>query len=90
MNRLIEYSSRFRILKGGKISLMVSALALGSLVNVANAETLVFSTAGFTNKSLTEDSTLTISSSNTMNEGRGFRILGNSLYKISITNDGKW
>lgn len=31
MNRLIDFKSRFRILKGGKISLIVSAL-LGSVV----------------------------------------------------------
>ena len=44
MKILIDFSSRFRILKGGKISLMVSALALGSLVNIANAETIPVST----------------------------------------------
>lgn len=35
-----DFKSRFRIIKGGKISLMVSALALGSLVNIANATTI--------------------------------------------------
>ena len=35
MNRLIDYKNRFRILKGGKISLVVSAM-LGSVI-IANA-----------------------------------------------------
>lgn len=35
-----DFKSRFKILKGGKISLMVSALALGNLVNIANATTI--------------------------------------------------
>jgi hypothetical protein len=38
-----DFKSRFKILKGGKISLMVSALALGSLVNIANAEDITIS-----------------------------------------------
>lgn len=38
MNRLIDFSSRFRILKGGKISLVVSAL-LGSVVIASAAPT---------------------------------------------------
>ena len=35
-----DFKSRFKIQKGGKISLMVSALALGNLVNIANATTI--------------------------------------------------
>ena len=35
MNRLIDFSSRFRILKGGKISLVVSAFLGGAII--ANA-----------------------------------------------------
>ena len=35
MNRLIDFSSRFRILKGGKISLVVSAFLEGAII--ANA-----------------------------------------------------
>ena len=40
-----DFSSRFRILKGGKVSLVMSALALGSLVNFANAVSTTISTA---------------------------------------------
>lgn len=35
-----DYKSRFRILKGGKISLVVSAIMLGGVVNVAQAVTI--------------------------------------------------
>ena len=41
MKRLIDFSSRFKILKGGKVSLVVSAIAIGSLVNVANASVTI-------------------------------------------------
>ncbi|WP_066166826.1 hypothetical protein [Aliarcobacter cryaerophilus] len=40
MNRYIDnfdFKSRFRILKGGKVSLVVSAMILGGVVNFANA-----------------------------------------------------
>lgn len=33
----IDYKSRFRILKGGKVSLVVSAIIVGGVVNFANA-----------------------------------------------------
>ncbi len=36
MNRLIDYSSRFRILKGGKVSLVVSALLGGAVIASAS------------------------------------------------------
>lgn len=32
-----DFKSRFRILKGGKVSLVVSAMLVGGLVNIANA-----------------------------------------------------
>ncbi|MDD2698083.1 MAG: putative Ig domain-containing protein [Arcobacteraceae bacterium] len=47
LNRFIdnlEYSSRFRILKGGKISLVVSALLLGSVLNAAPSNGVYFFT----------------------------------------------
>ncbi|MGJ0299448.1 hypothetical protein [Aliarcobacter cryaerophilus] len=40
MNRYIDnfdFKSRFRILKGGKVSLVVSAIIVGGIVNFANA-----------------------------------------------------
>ncbi|MGJ0412751.1 hypothetical protein NG764_09840 [Aliarcobacter cryaerophilus] len=40
MNRYIDnfdFKSRFRILKGGKVSLVVSAIIVGGVVNFANA-----------------------------------------------------
>ena len=36
MYRLIDYSSRFRILKGGKVSLVVSALLGGAVIASAS------------------------------------------------------
>ena len=33
----LDYKSRFRILKGGKVSLVVSAIIVGGVVNFANA-----------------------------------------------------
>ena len=32
-----DFKSRFRILKGGKVSLVVSAMLVGGLVNISNA-----------------------------------------------------
>lgn len=40
MNRYIDnfdFKSRFRILKGGEVSLVVSAIIVGGVVNFANA-----------------------------------------------------
>ncbi|WP_066359764.1 hypothetical protein [Aliarcobacter cryaerophilus] len=40
INRYIDnfdFKSRFRILKGGKVSLVVSAIIVGGIVNFANA-----------------------------------------------------
>lgn len=40
INRYIDnfdFKSRFRILKGGKVSLVVSAIIVGGVVNFANA-----------------------------------------------------
>jgi uncharacterized protein with beta-barrel porin domain len=62
-----EYSSRFRILKGGKISLVVSALLVSSSMvgPSANAADLV---AGVT--MLTEDTTLTTTADLTTSDGQ--------------------
>uniref|UniRef100_UPI0011E01461 hypothetical protein n=1 Tax=Aliarcobacter cryaerophilus TaxID=28198 RepID=UPI0011E01461 len=46
MNRYIDnidYKSRFRILKGGKVSLVVSAIIVGGVVNFANAANAISS-----------------------------------------------
>ncbi|MBV5320300.1 MAG: autotransporter domain-containing protein [Sulfuricurvum sp.] len=58
-----DYSSRFRILKGGKISLVVSALLVSSSVMVTNANALEINTAVTVNTDFTtgnsEDLTIT-------------------------------
>lgn len=87
LKKKCDYSSRFKILKGGKVSLVVSVLALGSFVN---AETLTFSTAGGST-TLTENSTLTIpSGTHNINSGEDITINGNFFnnYVMSIINDG--
>ncbi|NVJ54591.1 MAG: autotransporter domain-containing protein [Campylobacteraceae bacterium] len=40
MKNSIDYKSRFRILKGGKVSLVVSALLLGSVISLSDAATI--------------------------------------------------
>lgn len=39
----IDYKSRFRILKGGKVSLVISTILIGSIVNIANAANVISS-----------------------------------------------
>jgi autotransporter-associated beta strand protein len=41
MKKLIDYKSRFRILKGGKISLLVSALLTSTIISQSSADTIV-------------------------------------------------
>ena len=46
INRYIDnfdFKSRFRILKGGKVSLVVSAIIVGGVVNFANAANAISS-----------------------------------------------
>lgn len=59
MKSLNEFNSRFRILKGGKVSLVIAGLLLG---NSLNAAVLIFTDSGLSGITLTEDSTLTIAS----------------------------
>ena len=87
MNRLIDFSSRFRILKGGKVSLIVGSLLLGSSLNCA---ALTFTDSGV-NTTLSEDSTLTISSGthNITSGNSAVQISGSSSnYTIAVINDG--
>lgn len=88
MNRLADYSSRFRILKGGKVSLVISGLLLGSGLNGA---VLTYIGDGAIT-SLTENSTLTISNA-TYNIPSGtanaaFSITNASTYSLDIINNG--
>lgn len=91
MKQIGDTSSRFRILKGGKVSLIVSGLLLGSGLN-ATDYTLTGGTSGLT-QTLTSDSTLTITGTNTIagssDNFDAISINGNSgTYSIAITNNG--
>lgn len=91
MKQIGDTSSRFRILKGGKVSLIVSGLLLGSGLNGADY-TLTGGTSGLT-QTLTSDSTLTITGDNTITGSSDYfvaiSINGNSgTYSIAITNNG--
>ena len=63
MNRLIDFGSRFRILKGGKISLVVSAL-LGSAVIANAAPSGGVVTSGSANISQSENTTNIVQNTN--------------------------
>src|SRR5574344_27134 len=97
MNRISNFKNRFRILKGGKVSLVVSAILLSStvFVNSANAEAGCDQDANkltcerTTTKNLTDNSAFEISSTGsivTNDKGINSTINNNGLI---ITNNGK-
>ncbi|UYF43895.1 autotransporter outer membrane beta-barrel domain-containing protein [Aliarcobacter cryaerophilus] len=103
MNRISNFKNRFRILKGGKVSLVVSAMLLSStvFVNSANAEAGCNADGNpltcerTTTKSLTDNSAFEISSTGSIviitpdnNSYIGIRSTSNN-NGSTITNNGK-
>ncbi|MGJ0322557.1 autotransporter outer membrane beta-barrel domain-containing protein [Aliarcobacter cryaerophilus] len=97
MNRISNFKNRFRILKGGKVSLVVSAMLLSStvFVNSANAvppsceDANPLTCERTTTKNLTDNSAFVISSTGSIisnNIGVNSTINNNGLI---ITNNGK-
>ena len=87
----IDFKSRFRILKGGKISLIISAMLLGSIVNVANATnntlnntTLSATISADDTVSTEEDITSSAGGINIMGETNTFNTSIN--HNVTITN----
>ncbi|MCT7492882.1 autotransporter family protein [Aliarcobacter cryaerophilus] len=96
MNRISNFKNRFRILKGGKVSLVVSAMLLSSTVFVNSAKAGVscedenpLTCKRTTTKNLTDNSAFVISSTGsivTNDKGINSTISNNGLI---ITNNGK-
>ncbi|MGB5918697.1 autotransporter domain-containing protein [Arcobacter sp.] len=93
MKNSIDYKSRFRILKGGKISLVVSALLLGSVISLSDAATI--STAVTTTQShdlSTTDIDITSTGSITIVDDTEFAVIANDSGQINeehfISNAG--
>ncbi|WP_419766976.1 autotransporter domain-containing protein [Arcobacter sp.] len=93
MKNSIDYKSRFRILKGGKVSLVVSALLLGSVISLSDAATI--STAVTTTQShdlSTTDIDITSTGSITIVDDTEFAVIANDSGQINeehfISNAG--
>ena len=92
MKNTPDYKSRFRILKGGKISLVVSALLVGGIVNIAQATDYTIGTGTVSQYfNVDEDKNITVSGDlNVTNNFTAISLYTNDTNKIdiSITNAG--
>ncbi len=83
MKRLIDFSSRFRILKGGNVSLVVSAIVSSVVITTsASAVDTVISGAETTQQVLGLTDTLTV------NEGASITL--DTLRPVTVTTDGSF
>jgi outer membrane autotransporter protein len=89
-----DFKSKFKILKGGKISLVMSAMLIGSIVNVANAEDITISDIKTSEiRYYSNDATNTYTFSNTggfniANDVEQYGFYINDADTYTITNDG--
>ncbi len=79
MKNNIDYKSRFRILKGGKISLIVSSLLLGSIISVSDAAQITTAvTTTQSHDTTTTDIDITSTGSITIIDDTAFAVTTNS------------
>lgn len=96
MKNTADYKSRFRILKGGKISLVISALLIGSIasadvVNFTNDDINYIMPYNLNNKTNIENSSITNNGTFNMSNVRNYAIQLENVQNISnttITNSG--